>query len=515
MTTTKPDTSATEEFLEALDRAVEANPGLCKTKPAKRQAATRAKAEAPERKQAGGTEAEFYDVRDIAKLCTDTGNAARLVMRHGENIRWCDPWGKWLIWNGQRWEPDSALKILGLSKETALSIYDEARQAAASGTADKALSRWADRSQERGRLDAMIALARPDVAVSPEELDHDSYLLNVENCTIDLRTGKARPHDRKDMLTKIAPVNFDPRATCPRWLKFLGEIFAGNRNVIDYLQRVAGLCCTADASEQCLFIFFGSGANGKSTFLDTLTALLGDYAGESAPDLLLSRRDDEHPAGIADLCGKRFVAVSETREGRHLRAELVKRLTGNARLKARFMRQDFFEFQRTFKLALATNNRPRISENTHAIWRRIKLVPFDVVIPDAEQDKDLLRKLRDEFSGILNWCIEGCLAWQREGLGTPDEVTSATLEYRAAEDVLADFFADCCVFDSFAYVRRGELFKAYEQWAEGQGEKHPLGLRSFYERVRQRPGIGETAKKVTGQSARVFTGLALKVAGCT
>ena len=356
---------------------------------------------------------DFYPTETVATFCTDTGNAARLVKRHGRDILYCGKWDKWVIWDGTRWKPDDNLEIVRLAKDTALSLYDEAQQAAKKGTDNIGkLTQWAARSQERAKVEAMISLAPPECPIMPDKLDADAFLLNVENFTIDLRTGEARPHKQEDLITKLAPVKYDQQAECPRWLQFLSEIFDKDQNIIGYVQRLAGMCCTGDASEQTLHILYGTGANGKSTFTDTLTALLGDYAGEAVPDLLLMKRGSEHPTEIADLCGKRLVIAAETGEGRHLNAEVVKRLTGNARLKARFMRQDNFEFLRTFKLMLTTNNRPRISESTHAIRRRISLIPFNVVIPPEQQDKSLLQKLRGEFPGILNWLIEGCLTWQ-------------------------------------------------------------------------------------------------------
>ena len=459
------------------------------------------------------TQEEFWDLRDVAHFCTDTGNAARLVCREGKNIRYCGAWGQWLVWDGIRWKPDADLEMERLAKDTALAIFDEVKTAAekhGNGKSVTELGRWATRSQDRAKIKATIDLARSEVPISPDKLDTDRFLLNAQNGTVDLRTGKLREHRREDFITKLALVDFTPAARCPLWDKFLDRIMGGNATLISYLQRIAGLCLTGDVSEQILPILYGPGANGKNTFVDTLTELLGDYAGEAPPDLLTVRRNDEHPTEIADLCGKRFVVASETEENRRLRVQLVKRLTGNARLKARYMRRDYFQFDRTHKMILVTNNRPVVRENTIAIWRRLRLIPFGVVIPEHEQDKSLGQKLRSEFPGILDWAVEGCLAWLREGLQTPPEVEAATQDYRADEDVLADFFSDRCISDSSAFAARAELFTAYETWAADLGERHPLARRSFYGRVRRLDGVSEDRRKIAGKAVRIFSGIGLQ-----
>jgi putative DNA primase/helicase len=282
----------------------------------------------------------------------------------------------------------------------------------------------------------------------------------------------------------------------------------GDLTMIAHLQRIAGMCLSGDIREQCLFIFYGTGANGKSVFLDTLAGLLGDYAGEAAPDLLVIRRSEEHPCEVADLCGKRLVVASETEEGIRLKVQLIKRLTGNARIKARFMRQDYFEFSRTHKLILATNNRPVVREGTHAIKRRLWLIPFNVTIPESEQDKELIRKLTAEWPGILAWAVRGCLAWECDGLTPPPAVSAATQSYLDEQDLLRDFLESCCVLAADAWTDRTELFAAYEKWAMSVREHSPLDRTRFYERVR-RPGIEDEGRRVQSRMKRGFHGIGL------
>jgi putative DNA primase/helicase len=479
----------------------------------RKTAAIQAKAEEAAELPEEPREAYFYPTQAVAALPSDMGNAARLIMRYRRDIRYCGAWGTWMIWDGCRWKRDEKLEILRLAKETALGLFDQAEQAARKGASSATLARWAARSQERGRLEAMIALARPEAAVTPDELDRDPFVLNVENCTIDLRNGEARPHRRENMITKLATVVFDPQAKCPRWDKFLSEIFDGNRAVIAYFQHLVGHCLTGDVSEQFLHVFHGSGQNGKSVLTDTLVNLLGDYAAIVPADLLVTRRDTEHPTELTTLCGRRLAVASESEDGQRLRISRVKALTGDSTLTARYMRADYFSFQRTHKLILVTNHTPRIADDTIAIWRRVRLLPFTVQFPLEHQDKDLLRKLRDEYSGILNWCVEGCLAWQEDGLQAPPEVQAATESYRAEEDNLTDFFGEKCFFDNFAFMGKTELYKAYEVWAVEQGEKHPLNRNIFIKRVRQHAGISETVKKTGGKAERVFVGVGLSTAG--
>lgn len=284
-----------------------------------------------------------------------------------------------------------------------------------------------------------LAESEPGIPVLPGELDRDPWLLNVKNGTVDLRTGELRPHKRDDLITKIVPVEYDSEASCPTWLAFLNRIMDGNERLIAFLQRAAGYSLTASTQEQCFFLLYGTGANGKSVFLTTLLAVMGDYGIQAAPDLLLAKSGESHPTEVADLFGARLVVATETEAGRRLAENLVKQHTSGDRLKARFMRQDFFEFEATFKIWLATNNKPIVKGTDYAIWRRIKLIPFTVTIPPEERDKSLPAKLRQELHGILAWAVQICLEWQKYGLNEPQEVTAATCAYRDEQDILGSW----------------------------------------------------------------------------
>lgn len=403
---------------------------------------------------------------------TDLGNAERLVARHGRDLRYCWPFGRWYVWDGTRWTPDDTAEVERRAKETVRSIYTDAAQAL-NEDRRKNLAKHAMQSEAKERVTAMVALARsePGIPVLPEQLDADPLLLNCRNGTIDLRTGTLLPHKREDLLTKVIPIDYDPDAKAPRWYQFLNEIMAENQDLIDFLQRAIGYTLTAYATEQVLFICYGPGANGKSVFLDTLLTLLGPYGKPTDPDLLMSRKSDAHPTSIADLMGVRLAVTIETQEGRRLNETLVKWLTGGDKLKARFMRQDFFEFQPTHKLWLATNHKPVIRGTDIAIWRRIRLIPFNVTIPEEKRDPMLTQKLTGELPGILAWAVRGCLAWQQEGLGQPEAVKKATADYRREMDVLQDFLDERCVVKPNAHATAKELYEAYCQWCEETGER--------------------------------------------
>jgi putative DNA primase/helicase len=401
---------------------------------------------------------------------TDLGNAERLVARYGHRLRYCAVWGKWLVWDGTRWKPDETGQAMEYAKQTARSIFREAAE-----TEDEAqraaLAKWAHKSESRDRLQAMLCLAQsaPQIAVHPDAFDRNGWLLNVENGTLDLHTGQLHTHRQEDYITKLAPVEYDPDAAAPQWEAFLKRVLP-DEQVRAYVQRAAGYGCTADVSAQCLFFLYGSGANGKSTFLNALLGVLGDYAKQAAPDLLVAK-EGSHPTELADLRGARFVATIEVEDGKRMAEGLVKQMTGGDRIRARFMRQDFFEFSPTHKLFFAANHKPIIRGTDHAIWRRIKMIPFTETIGEEEKDPRLPDKLRSEASGILNWLLAGCLSYQRDGLPEPEAVLAATGDYRNDMDTLGQFLAERCVIHPNVSAMATALYRAYEQWCDSSGER--------------------------------------------
>ena len=414
---------------------------------------------------------------------TDLGNTRRLIHRHGRNLRYCWLWRKWLVWDGKRWVKDDTGEVYRLAKETVSSIYQEAA-AAPNDETRKKLGKHATRSEAGARIKEMVDLARSDVPVMPDELDASPDLLNTESGTIDLRTGELREHRREDLITKIAPTKYRPDAAAPTWEAFLERVLPGE-DLRAFVQRAVGYSTTGDTSEQCMFINHGGGANGKSTFQEAIAAALGDYAMRTPTEMLLARRFDGVPNDVARLKGARFVSASETEEGRRLAESRIKDLTGQDTITARFMKAEWFDFAPTHKLWLSTNHKPEIRGTDAAIWRRIRLVPWTVSIPPADQDKKLPEKLRSELPGILTWVVRGCLQWRREGLQAPDEVRKATGAYRVEMDVLAGFLADCCEFGTDHWEYAKDLYESYKRWCDENGER-PEPQRKFGGRLGER-----------------------------
>jgi P4 family phage/plasmid primase-like protien len=435
---------------------------------------------------------------------TDLGNAERFAAHHGEDVRYCYPWRKWLVRTGARWERDEAGLVHRLAKETVRDIYREASDAEDEDRR-KALAKHAAASESEARIRAMVELAKSEAPVSPDELDADPWLLNVQNGTINLRTGELREHRREDLITKLAPVEYDPDATAPTWGAFLERVLPGEE-LRGFVQRAVGYSATGDTSEQCMFIHHGPGANGKSTFQEAVAAALGDYAMRTPTETLLVKRAGGVPNDVARLKGARFVTASETEEGRRLAESLVKDLTGQDTISARFMWAEWFDFKPTHALHLSTNHKPEIRGTDPAIWRRIRLIPWAVTILPAEQDRKLAEKLRDELPGVLAWIVRGCAAWLQEGLKAPEEVRQATKAYRAEMDVLAAFLADCCVRDEDELAFAGELWGAWKRWCDESGEQAGTQKR-FGGRLAERGFLNHRDSR-TGR--KVWSGLSLR-----
>jgi putative DNA primase/helicase len=415
---------------------------------------------------------------------TEFGNARRLVDHHGHELRFCHPWNKWLVWDGRRWQMDVTAEVARRAKATISAIIGEAASLD-DEEERKALFRWALRSETYGQLQSMLALAaiEQEVSILPDALDTDPWLLNCHNGTLDLRTATLRPHRPQDYLTQIASVDYDPAALAPTWHAFLAQMLEEDWETIGYLQRLVGYSLTGEPSERILPILWGGGANGKSTFLETLATMLGDYAKRTPAETLLSKRAGSIPNDIARLQGSRFVVASESDETRRLDEAIVKHLTGNERVTVRFMRAEWFEFNPAFTLWLATNHRPIITGTDDAIWDRIRLIHFSVRLAEEERDKTLLHRLHAELPGILAWAVQGCLDYQREGLKTSARVRSVTAEYRQEMDDVGQFLDDCCVFHANHSVPVAILYEAYRGWCALNGDV-PMSKRQLGSRLR-------------------------------
>jgi P4 family phage/plasmid primase-like protien len=438
---------------------------------------------------------------------TDTGNAERLAAQRGSEIRFCSSWKKWLVWDGTRWELDVLGVVHQHAKDVVRTIASEAN-----GVADDkvraAIFKHAEESESRGGREAIVRLAALErgIGVLSTELDADPWLFNCLNGTIDLRTGQLRPHDRANLLTKRTRVAFDATATCPLWERFLKRVMGDRDDLVSFLQRAVGYALTADVREQVLFFLHGSGSNGKSTFARILLDILGEYGAPGAPDLLMAKRGEAHPTEVADLFGRRLVVCQEIESGRAFSEVLVKQLTGGDAIKARRMREDFWEFLPTHKFFIAANHKPVVKGGDHAIWRRIRLIPFEVTIGADEKDPQLLSKLASELPGILRWAVDGCLAWQRDGLGMAEAVAAATGAYREEEDVFGAFLADACTLSAHARVTAKDLYAAYEHWCQQNGER-PVSARAVGIRLSER-GL----QRIKSGAVRLWSGVSLREA---
>jgi putative DNA primase/helicase len=406
--------------------------------------------------------------------CTDYGNAERLVHSHFENIRYGGTANKWLVWNGQRWETDDRLEIEKLGKDTVRKIYIEAGNCG-DDEIRKNIAKWAKGSESNQRIQAMITLARsePGVYVKAEA---NPNLFNMQNGTMNLLTGKLQPHNRTDYLTNISPIAYDKTAECPRWMQFLDEIFIGNEKLIQFVKYALGYSLTTSVKEECFFLCYGEGRNGKSKMLDTVEYIMGDYGSHVEPSTFeenLFESGSGAREDIARLKGTRFISTIETADGHKLAEDLIKKMTGDRLITARELYQSSVTFQQTYKIWFGTNHTPKIKGTDNAIWSRVRLIPFERVFTPEEQDRNLLDKLFAEAPGIFNWMLEGCLLWQGCGLlpVTPDKVVEATTDYRLDMNTLQAFISDCCVLGVEKSISVKELYDLYKNWCSDSGEK--------------------------------------------
>lgn len=400
---------------------------------------------------------------------SDLANAQRFARDHRENVRFTIERG-WYVWDGRRWAPDEKLiQVQALAKKTALTIFDEIK-----GAADqRAAFQHARNSQSRKSLDAMVYLARSEsgIPASLADFDADPWLFNVNNGTVNLKTGELQPHRREDRITNISSTLFDCDAGFELWDSFMWRITGNSEELYSYLRRVIGYLLTGLTTEQVLHFLYGLGANGKSVFCEIVRDLLGDYAIIAAPELIMARRHSGIPNDIARLRGVRAALMNETTQGARFDEAKLKDLTGGDSLTGRFLHQEFFDFSPTHKLLIRGNHKPSISGTDEGIWRRLRLVPFKVQIPEVEQDKNLLEKLRRELPGILRWAIEGCLEWQRDGMKPPGVVVEAGARYRAESDTLGRFIEEHCEQRALAQVKSSVFFTRYQTFAEQAGER--------------------------------------------
>lgn len=405
-----------------------------------------------------------------AEPTTELGYARRLIAVYGDRLRYVPAWRRWLVWDGARWANDTTgqaarwMKLLARRlTDDALAVTDDKQRAAALATARRGESSHAI----AGAL--TLASTEKELAVSPADLDADPLLLNCANGTLDLRTTTMRGHDPADLLTKVTGADYEPGAEGPEFARFLAKVQPDDA-MRAYIGRLLGHGLEGRVTEHVLAIFHGSGRNGKGTLIGAVKAALGDYADAADPELLTARTYDAHPTGTADLLGLRLAILHETDQGRRIAEATVKRLTGGDRLKARRMREDFWSFEPSHTFVMLTNHKPLVSGSDEAIWARLRLVPWSVVIPPDERDLALPGKLAAELGAVLAFLVRGYQDWRERGLDDPKEVLAATEAYRAESDALGRFIDQRCL-PGHGDVGSTELFTAWQQWCKREGEE--------------------------------------------
>jgi len=427
---------------------------------------------------------------------SDEALALHFAETYANDLRYVATWARWLHFDGIRWHLDDTL----LAFNRARKICREAAAGCDRPDAAKALA-------SARTVNAVVSLARADrrLAATIEQWDADPWLLNTPSGVIDLRTGRSRGHRPDDYITKKTGVAPDASCPTPTWARFLSHITYSDEPLVAFMQRVSGYALTGLTREQALFFCYGTGANGKTTFLNAIARCAGDYHRTAPIETFTDSKTERHPTDLASLRGARLVSAVETEEGRRWAESKLKALTGGDKIAARFMRQDFFEFLPQFKLVIAGNHKPGLRSVDEAIRRRLHLIPFAVTIPPAERDPDLLGKLENELPGILAWMIQGCLDWEQNGLLPPNVVTAATTAYLEAEDSVAAWIDECCVRDAGEWKKSSDLFASWTTWAKNVGE-HVGSQKGFSERLEAR-GIERLRK----HGGRGFVGLGLRL----
>jgi putative DNA primase/helicase len=402
---------------------------------------------------------------------TDAGNAELLTALYGDRVRYDHRRRRWLSWQGEWWAPDVDSEVVRLAKETARRRYLDA--ASIDNLKEReAEANWAIASENRFRLEAALNLAKAELPIADagDRWDADGSLLGVANGVIDLRTGQLRPGRRDDRITMHTAVPFYPDAECPRWETFLLEIFGGDEELVDYVWRAMGYSLTGDTSEQCHFICWGSGWNGKTTFQRVQREVMGDYSANTPFATLEMSSRYAIPNDLAALVGKRLVTASELNEAVRLNEARLKMLAGEDPVTARFLHGEFFTFLPVAKFWLSVNHKPFVNDDSTGFWRKVRLIPFTQSF-EGRAGKDLKDVLRSEYQGVLAWTVRGCLEWRKRGLGPPEVVRTATLAYRAESDPLAVFLRERCVVGAGFTAKASALYREYLAWSEDAGLK--------------------------------------------
>jgi putative DNA primase/helicase len=420
---------------------------------------------------------------------TDLGNAERLVACFRDRIRYCPPRKRWLTWDGKRWAWDETGEIVRLAKQTVRAIYAEAARAGEDEA--KAIAKHAAKSEDGNRIAQMIKLASTEagIAVMPADLDANPWLFNCGNGTIDLKSGELRRHDRRDLITKITPIEYRPEATSCLWDEYLKVATGCDTELAAYLQRAVGYAMQGTTAEKMFWFIYGPPNGTKSTFIGTIECAFGEYATAASFETWLVQSSTGGNRGdLVRLLGARLVSSVEVRKGAKFDESILKAITGGDAITAAAKYESDITFFATFALWLAGNDCPIIRDDDEGAWSRVRRIPFTNPLPKEKQDPKMRENLRGAVvqMAVLNWAVKGCLEWQKRGIGTCAAVERSSAEYRAEMDRVASFFAERCVFGTYEKVARGVLREAYEDWCKETGVRFPLNGNEFAARLKER-----------------------------
>ena len=404
---------------------------------------------------------------------TDITNRDYFLKAYGDSILYCITWNKFLVWNGTNWDVDTRGRVAERCVKFIHQMYRGLR-VIDDRQLQAAFEKHLIKSESFRRIQALEGLLKisEEIKVEDFELDTNNYFFNVDKYTLNLKTMRVMEPNQTHLITKKSNFIFEKGADCPTWKMFLLQIFNKDLNLIKFIQKAMGYALSGDVSEQCLFILWGTGANGKSTFLNVLQHLFGDYACSTMIETFM-KKNSEQSNDLARLKGARLVTTSEIEQGRQISESLIKSVTGEDSLTARFLYGEYFSFKPTFKIFMATNHKPKIRGADNGIWRRIKMIPFNVTIPPEQRDKNLTEKLIAENSGILNWLLRGYAMWQKEGLEEPKAIREANAEYRMDMDSVGTFITDCLELDASLQWRlpTNMLYQTYIKWCNRNNER--------------------------------------------
>jgi putative DNA primase/helicase len=437
----------------------------------------------------GLVEAQTGDEKkvDILNLRqSDYGNAQGLRILYGDEIRYCPEEKDWRVFDGVIWRMNQGHLAW---QKTVESIHERMRRLAARDHQDKELKRFLQKAENSGSVRATLTMAAntPSLVRSATDYDHDPEMLGVQNGIIDLRTGEFRSSRYDDWLTMRAGCDFVVEAECPKWDRFLQQIFADSEELIKHVQKAVGYCLTGLTNEQVFFLCRGNGANGKSTLLEIVKAMLGDYAATAPLDTFDARRKSEQTNDLARLMGRRFVTIVESEQDRYLAEAKIKSASGEEKITCRYLHKEFFEYLPQFKIWMAMNHLPGVRGTDNGIWRRMRIIPFNKSFNEKEQNKYLRKELLEEMPGILNWAVKGLKMWREEGLGAPAVVAEATGEYRVESDLMGQWINECLdkTGDDDDSFRAGDGYKNYKKWMEEMGQK-AKGVKEWGIEMRER-----------------------------